>query len=125
MMAAIIPTSGVKKVIGIVEKLGLTAHPYGVYVISTGQETDDTSTNINIEDVLKASSIAEITIIPEFVDPCENLHVFKKIIYIKKLREKIKNIAKKHNNQNKSLLKQHNIKQQPILYRKHGVDNRR
>lgn len=125
MMAAIIPTSGVKEVIGIVEKLGLTAHPYGVYVISTGLETDDTSTNINIEDVLKTSSAAEITIIPAFIDPCENLHVFKKIIHIKELEEKIQDIAKKHNMESKSLLKQHNIKQQPILYRRHGVDNRR
>lgn len=54
-------------------------------------------------------------------------HTFGKILHIKRQLDfdNTKYLSIANCNQNKSLLKQHNIKQQPILYRKHGVDNRR
>ncbi len=57
----------------------------------------------------------------------DEIDIFLKKIHIKSkpYQEKTKCLLNIHNNQNKSLLKQHNIKQQPIICRKHGVDNRR
>ena len=54
-------------------------------------------------------------------------HTFGKILHIKRQLDfdNTKCLSMVNCNQNKSLLKQHNIKQQPILYRRHGVDNRR
>lgn len=54
-------------------------------------------------------------------------HTFGKILHIKRQLDfdNTKCLSVVNCNQNKSLLKQHNIKQQPIICRKHGVDNRK
>jgi len=40
-------------------------------------------------------------------------------------QKNIKCLSNRHNTKNKSILKRNNIKQQPSLCRRHGVDNRR
>ena len=77
----------------------------------------------NIQEFISIKAAKE----PNLFDFSGYEHMFGKILHIKRQLDfdNTKCLSSISCNQNKSLLKQHNIKQQPIICRRHGVDNRR